>query len=300
MDYEEINWRINDKNLVIGLNRQGSGPVVLMLPAMSSFSSRREMQPLQDQLAGNFETISVDWPGFGDLSKPYIDWRPELYLEFIDFLLKEKVKQPYAIISAGHACSYLIKYFENRNLYEKRLVFLSPTWRGPLPTMMNGHHAFLNSIKKYFDIPYLGAILYGLNVNRLVVGMMARGHVYSDGKWLKGRRMREKLSVTKSKGARHSSVRFVTGCLDPFHSRDAQINCARKITSPVLNMFSNTAPRKSRQDMEEISGIPNFTTVRISCGKLSFYEEFPEPTAKEINRFFNLGQATSGDNAYYR
>lgn len=289
MSYVEMFWHIQGKQFTIGIDRIGSGPEILLLPALSSISTRHEMRPLQERLAKSFTTISVDWPGFGELPKPYVDWQPEFYLQFLDFLLNRVVQNPYGIVAAGHACGYLLRHSELHKYSSEKLVLLSPTWRGPFPTMMNGYRPIFRKIVRAFDIPLLGTILYELNVNRIVVWLMARGHVYSDPKWLKGDRMKRKLAVTRSPGARHSSVRFVTGCLDPFHSRDEQIANVLNITTPILNIFSSTAPRKSRSDMEALAGLENVKTVRVSKGKLSFYEEYPDDTVNEIDTFLSAG-----------
>ena len=58
MAYEEINWRCDDHDLTIGLDRAGKDPTVLLLPALSSVSTRREMRPLQERLAQSFTTMA--------------------------------------------------------------------------------------------------------------------------------------------------------------------------------------------------------------------------------------------------
>jgi len=282
MAHEEITWSCDGRDLSIGLDRAGMGPSVLLLPALSSISTRREMHPLQQRLAQSFTAIAIDWPGFGEQPKPYVDWRPEIYEAFLTHLLTHVVPNPFAIIAAGHAAGYALKHVAKSGPSAGRLVLLSPTWRGPLPTMVGRNHALFSRMSRGFDPPLLGPMLYGLNVNRLVVGMMARGHVYADSNWLRGNRMEEKLVVTRAPGARHSSARFVTGQLDPFSSREEQTRAAQRITVPILNLFSKNAPAKSRAEMEELAMAPNVRTVRLPQGKLSFYEEFPEETADVI------------------
>lgn len=63
LDSLEFNWR--DKTIHIGIDCRGHGPTILMLPALSSISTRSEMRPLGQQLASIFTTIAIDWPGFG-------------------------------------------------------------------------------------------------------------------------------------------------------------------------------------------------------------------------------------------
>ena len=85
--------------------------------------------------------------------------------------------------------------------------------------MMNGHRPWFDHICRVVDLPIVGPLLYWLNVNRLVVRHMAAGHVCTDARWLHDERLREKLAVTRSAGARFSSIRFVTGKLDPLTTR---------------------------------------------------------------------------------
>ena len=285
MKSEEINWRCDGRDICVGLDRAGTGPTILLLPALSSISTRSEMRPLQERLARSFTAITVDWPGFGDRPKPFVDWRPEIYEAFLDHLLGQVVPGSFGTIAAGHAAGYAIRHFASAGRAAGRLVLLSPTWRGPLPTMMGGHRMLFPRMARAFDPPVVGAMLYGLNVNRFVIGMMARGHVYANPEWLRGPRMKEKLAVTHVPGARHGSARFVTGCLDPFRSREEQARAVQHIVVPMLNVFSEQAPRKSRAEMEALATSPNVRTVRLPRGKLSVYEEFPDAAAGVIGEF---------------
>lgn len=285
MEYAEIRWDCDGQELAIGLDRAGAGPRVLMLPALSSISTRREMYPLQCELTQSHTVISIDWPGFGGLSKPRIDWRPEIYDRFLDDLLMQI--RPQLLVAAGHAAGYALRCLAKNNHGIEQLVLLSPTWRGPLPTMMGGDRSIFQKMAKAFDPPVFGSLLYGLNVNRFVVGMMARGHVYADPAWLNTTRMLNKLAITRTRGARHASARFVTGRLDPFGSREELQHIVQRMHIPLLNLYSDNVPRKSRLEMAALAEMPNVITRKLPQGKLSFYEEFPGETAKVIQAFFD-------------
>ncbi len=113
-------------------------PKVLLLPALSSISTRREMRPLQERLARRYSTLSVDWPGFGEGPRPQLDWTPDAYAAFLAFLLTSVIAQPHAVIAAGHAATYVLKHAATASGPTTRLVLIAPTWRGPLPTMAGG------------------------------------------------------------------------------------------------------------------------------------------------------------------
>jgi pimeloyl-ACP methyl ester carboxylesterase len=62
----EIAWAWDGETVRVGAERTGAEPTVLLLPALSSISTRGEMRPLAERLAPEFTTVAVDWPGFGD------------------------------------------------------------------------------------------------------------------------------------------------------------------------------------------------------------------------------------------
>ncbi len=57
---ERIEWEADGKAVKIGLTRFGTGPAMLLLPALSSISTRTEMRPLQERLGPTFSTVAID------------------------------------------------------------------------------------------------------------------------------------------------------------------------------------------------------------------------------------------------
>jgi hypothetical protein len=57
LDY--IVWSWESQVVRVGVDRLGVGPTVLLLPALSSISTRREMRLLQERLASNFTTVAI-------------------------------------------------------------------------------------------------------------------------------------------------------------------------------------------------------------------------------------------------
>jgi len=199
MQSERFTWQWDDVSIELDVDWHGQGPTVLLLPALSSISTRREMRPLQARLSARFRTVSADWPGFGDRPRPRLHWRPETYAAFLTFLINTlKPNGLHAVVAAGHAATYALAHAcEFPNSFA-RLVLVAPTWRGPLPTMMNGHRPLFDRICRMIDRPVVGPLLYKLNVNRFVIRYMAAGHVYSDPARLRGETMRDKLNVTRA------------------------------------------------------------------------------------------------------
>ena len=287
MQTEKLTWQHDGMSIELAADWSGQGPLVLLLPALSSISTRREMRPLQERLCANYRTVSIDWPGFGDQPRARHDWRPEIYSDFLSYLIGTVLPPVHAVIAAGHAATFALLHACAHPGSFKQLVLVAPTWRGPLPTMMDGRRPLFDRICRLVDLPIIGPLLYRLNVNRLVVRYMAAGHVYTDSAWLHGERLREKLAVTRPYGARFSSVRFVTGKLDPLATRTEFLDVAQRSPIPMLMLYGAQTPSRSRAEMVALASVPNIRTAKLLLGKLSVHEEFPDLVVEAIKPFLS-------------
>ena len=283
-----IRFKWGATEVILGMDEAGSGRSIVLLPALSSISTRAEMRPLFDRLAPVFRVCTVDWPGFGDLARPRSDWSPETMSTFLNWFLSEIVPPPHAVVAVGHAATYALYEAANRPGTIDRLVLIAPTWRGPLPTMMGGQRSWFDWVRHAVDLPGFGPILYRLNVSRPIIAKMAKEHVYSSPEWLGGDRLAEKLAVTRGPGARHASVRFVSGGLDRVESRAAFLDLARRSDVPILVIYGDETPPKSRAEMEALAELPQVQVKRLAKGKLAIHEEFPEVVTSAIMPFLGV------------
>lgn len=281
---ERFSWVFDGVSVEHGLTEMGSGPTVLLLPALSSISTREEMVPLQRLLGSSFRTVSVDWPGFGDLPRPKANWRPETYRAFLRHLAEERIR-PQATIAAGHAAGYALAQAAETAGSLGPLSLVSPTWRGPLPTMFGRRLPLFALMARGVDIPVAGAAFYRLNVNRPVIGLMMRGHVYENPALVTPDFMAAKLRVTEAPGARYASFRFVTGELDLFHEREAMLAAARAAGVPVQVVRGAKVPRKSGAEMAALAALPEVEAADLTVGKLSVYEEHADAVAPAVADF---------------
>jgi pimeloyl-ACP methyl ester carboxylesterase len=152
--------------------------------------------------------------------------------------------------------------------------------------MLGRRHPALPRLARAVDLPVIGPLLYRLNVNRWTLAMMSRGHVYADPAWLDASRMAQKRAVTAARGARHASIRFVAGELDPVRSREEMLALAARVDDPTLLLFGAGTPRKSRAEMDALAtALPNARAVLLPAGKLALHEEFPDEVLAAIAPF---------------
>lgn len=291
----KIEYRWERVTVSLGIDEAGNGPVVILLPALSSISTRAEMYPLQDHLAKDFRAVTVDWPGFGNLPRPRADWSPEALSAFLDWLLSQAYPGARAIVAAGHAATYAVYHCVHRPGGIERLVLIAPTWRGPLPTMTGTYRPWFSRVRTMIDMPLIGQALYQLNVSPFVVKRMAREHVYSDPGWLTGNRLSRKLAVAHAAGARHASVRFVTGMFDRVDRREGFLDLVSNTGKPTLIVYGGETPRRSRAEIEALAELPNVRVASLSKGKLSIHEEFPQDVGPIVRSFLMEGRAHASE-----
>ena len=282
-------WRWQGQDVVVGTTRLGTGPKALLLPALSSISTRAEVAPLAAALAERFTTLTIDWPGFGAAPKPAVAWDRAALGAFLRFTLDEVAPDAVLVVAAGHAAGYLLREAAARPMPGRRLALVAPTWRGPLPTMLRRRAAWLAGLARAADLPLLGTALYRLNVNPAMVRAMTRAHVYADPAWLTPARLAGKRAVTGAKGARHAAVRFVAGCLDPFDDRAGFLAAAEALREPALVVYGADAPPKSRAEMEALSAVSTVKCRVLPRGKLSVHEEFPDEVARSLLEHWGEG-----------
>ena len=140
-------------------------------------------------------------------------------------------------------------------------------------------------ISRASDIPVLGHLLYRLNVSPPVIRMMARGHVYANLTGSQGERLAQKMDVVSAPGARHTSIRFVTGMLDLMVSRTSFVDTARGIKELILVVYGAATPTRSKAEMLALVDLPNVRSVELPFGKLAVHEEFPDTIAEAVRSF---------------
>jgi pimeloyl-ACP methyl ester carboxylesterase len=285
MTTSTLEWDWRGANIRLDIASSGTGPAVLLLPALSSISTHHEMDPLAEHLAPRYSTVCGDGPGFGGRARPQVDWTPDAYSAFLAFLLTSVVPHPHAVIAAGHAASYALKYAASAPQATTRLVLIAPTWRGPLPTVLGERRPLLDRLRRLVDLPGIGPLVYRLNVNEFVVRRMGAGHVYTDPAFLTGERLHQKLAVVRAPGARFASARFVTGALDPLEGRDGFLDLGRRARIPILLIYGAETPPRSRAEMEALAANPGIRSITLPRGKLSVHEEFPGAVFEAMDPF---------------
>ncbi len=287
----EFQWNWQKKPVTVAYETFGSGKPILLLPALSSVSSRSEMYGLAERLAEYYQVVIPDWVGFGQSDRPAFDYRPALYHSFLKDFIQAVFTEPVVIIAAGHAAGYAMQMVAGAQrgviLPVSWIVLVAPTWRGPLPTAMGDRRKVYSVLRFLIRLPLLGQFLYWINTLPPILGWMYGRHVVGDRAHLTPELMARKWRTTQKRGARFASAAFVTGALDPVHRRKHFFEYFQPpLAVPVLVVIGEQTPPKSLEEMEMLV---HFSGVGLQVyrmpGSLGLHEEYPEHLAAGILPF---------------
>ncbi|MGC5777851.1 alpha/beta fold hydrolase [Methylobacterium sp. NFXW15] len=272
---------LGGRRVCVPYDLYGHGPGALLLPALSTISSRREVAGLAGELASDHRCLVPDWPGFGAQPRQRVPLEPATFHAFLDALL-QAAPGPYALgVAAGHAAGYLVAAARRHPHAFGRLVLVAPTWRGPLPTAMPQKAAWFPRIRAAVEAPLIGEALYRINISPPIIGRMMRAHVYGDPQTVTPDLVRAKHAITRQRNGRFGTAAFVTGGLDPVASREAFLALFGPDLPPVLMLRPDGAPRRSGAEMDALAA-SGLVAARPVPGALSPHEEHPGAIAAVI------------------
>ena len=110
-------------SLLTNYETKGSSKVVLFLHGWADNLST--FQVLQDELSDEYQTVSVDLPGFGESQTPSKAWTLDDYVNFINHFLEKTKTQPAAIVGHSLGGTIAIRGVATKSLTPKKIVLLA-------------------------------------------------------------------------------------------------------------------------------------------------------------------------------
>ena len=283
---ETLQVDLAGRQLRLVLERRGpaAAPLWLLLPALSTVSSRGEWKAFANVMGDRRQLVSFDWPGFGDSDRPAIAYDAALLrsaLRAVLSYLRTTTRQLPIVVAAGHSASVALGLATEWSGLWQELVLVAPTWRGPLPTMTGLPQQQFNWLRSLVAAPCIGPALYRLNTSRMVLRLMLRRHVWVAPALLTPARIREQQLLARRPGARFASVAFVSGGLDPVGDRTWWLQQARLLKGPLQVVLAAEAPPRSKKEMEVLAW-EAADQLSVIPGRLGLHQEFGALLARQL------------------
>ena len=279
-DYLTINLAGRSVRLALELWGEEAADTWLLLPALSTVSSRSEWHRFAKSINKKVQLVSFDWPGFGDSDRPAIKYDLPVLCTALNAVLDHLHNSTIGrinVIAAGHAASVALALANERSQQWKQLVLVAPTWRGPLPTMTGWKPSQFKWLRQLVSLPGIGSILYRFNTNRAVLKLMLRRHVWVKPCMFTPQAVKQQQQLSRKKGARFASVSFVSGGFDPANHRDWWLSMAEQLSCPLCVVLADEAPPRSKLEMQELAKTAD--QVLTIKGRLGLHQEFGQDLA---------------------
>jgi pimeloyl-ACP methyl ester carboxylesterase len=282
---ETLQVDLAGRQLRLVLERRGPAvaPLWLLLPALSTVSSRGEWKAFADGMGDGRQLVSFDWPGFGDSDRPAMPYDAALLrsaLRAVLSYLRTTTPQRPIVVAAGHSASVALGLATEWSGLWQELVLVAPTWRGPLPTMTGLPPQRFGWLRRLGSDPWIGPGLYRLNTSRAVLGLMLRRHVWVAPELVTPARIRDQQLLARRPGARFASVAFVSGGLDSATERGWWLQQARLLHCPLHMVLAAEAPPRSKQEMEALAEAAD--QLSVIPGRLGLHQEFGALLARQL------------------
>ena len=283
---ENLHVNLNGRDVRVTLERRGpeNGDIWLLLPALSTVSSRGEWHDFADAMDERCELVSFDWPGFGDSERPAMAYNANTLREALTGILQHlqgadlnKIN----VVAAGHSAPIALGLAEQCSRQWAQIVVVAPTFRGPLPTMTGRAGQSFNWVRRLVELPLIGPLLYRLNTSRPILKLMLRRHVWVNRNLLTPQRLREQQQISRQPGARFASVAFVSGGLDAASDSRWWLAQIQNLHCPLHVVLANEAPPRSRQEMLTLA--EKADRVSDIDGRLGLHEEFGQELAQSVS-----------------
>ncbi|MDV3352160.1 alpha/beta fold hydrolase [Leptothoe sp. LEGE 181152] len=276
---QHYDWTYQGQTVTLAYETSGAGPMVLLLPAFSTVSTRAELAQIAQVLASQFQVIALDWLGFGESERPAFTYKRSLYQALLKDFVQNCCPGPVGILAAGHGAGYALHLAQNhltQNQISTRLLLVAPTWKGPLRAM--GAPGWLAaSLRSLVGLPIVGSALYGANTHPAFLKWMYQRHVFVDQTRLTPTFIQQRHRITQQPGARFAPAAFVTAALDPMGDRTEWLQIATAVTADPNNsvrvILADQAPPQSKAEMQALSELPGIQTDHLP-GSLGLYEEY--------------------------
>lgn len=111
------------QDLLTNYEIKGQGRQVLLLHGWGD--NLKGIAGLQNQLSANFQTVSVDLPGFGATQPPAGVWDLDNYAAFLQQFIEKLKLEPYAVIGHSNGGALAIRSIAINKLAPEKLILLA-------------------------------------------------------------------------------------------------------------------------------------------------------------------------------
>ncbi len=252
-----IMWRWRYGDVAVYESGDPSNPPLLLVHGHNAAASAGEMREPFARLSENYHVFAPDLLGYGLSARPDIEYTPELYIEFIEDILREVVQRPSAVIASSLSSAHAIEAAANNPEWITALVLSCPTGLRRLTGQSTGGKI----AQALLSTPVLGqALFYGIASRPSIRYFLAK-QTYHDPALVTKEMVDRYYRTAHAHGGRYAPAAFVSGKLY-WDAKDAWTRLEQNVlivwgSDAGFTPPSDAAPflaTNPRAELEEIKG----------------------------------------------
>ncbi|GMH45317.1 hypothetical protein BSKO_13274 [Bryopsis sp. KO-2023] len=283
VDSDSFEWKYKDNDFTIPVDVVGQGDPVLLLPAISTVSTRGEVSQLVDKLKDSFQTVTLDWPGFGDATRQPMKYDGDIFYTFLADFVKQRFSGPVRVVACGHSASFAIKLAAESPDSFSHLSLVAPTWAGPF-RIMGVNPTVRGLVASALRAPVVGTALFNSLSSEDNLVKQYKSHVFTGDSLLTDDFIATKQKVTSHPNARFGASSFVTGNLDVVEEREELLGWIKNAKANIQVVIGNEMPKRTAVEMNAMAEVEGVEVARAP-GALGMHEEFGSEVAEAVLPF---------------
>ncbi|MHB0879136.1 MAG: alpha/beta fold hydrolase [Anaerolineae bacterium] len=190
---------------------KGEGQPIVLLHDFTVGASSQQMQPLFDRLAEHYRVYALDWLGYGQSTRPPLEYTAETYERMLSGFLADVVRGPAVVVAAGPAAAVAVHLAWLQTEKISRLVLVCPTG---VDRMIEAPRLYQDVMRWLLKTPTVGTFIYNLIASERVIRWRLRNRVFFEPSAVTDEMVRYLWVSAHQPGAKWGPLSHWTGTLN--------------------------------------------------------------------------------------
>ena len=190
---------------------KGNGEPMVMVHDFGAAASSYQMKPAYDRLTSDYRVYCLDWLGYGESTRPAIDYTAGAYEQLLADFIADVIAGPAIVIAAGPSAAFAARLAHRQPERVSRLVLVNPTGVERMAGTPTPRQRLLGAVLK---LPVLGQFIFNLLVSKPVLEWNLKNRIFFDASQVTPRMVDYMWVTAHQPGARWAPASYWSGLLN--------------------------------------------------------------------------------------
>jgi len=209
LDGEQASYDWRDG--IVYYHVKGEGQPIVMAHDFGIAAGAYQMKPTYDRLAEQYRVYAIDWLGYGQSTRPPIDYTAGAYEQLLADFLGDVVRQPAIVMAAGPAAAYAVRLARMQPEKVSHLILICPTG---VERMAGPAKPWQIALRAVLKTPLVGTFIFNLLASKVALRWDLRNRIFFDPALATPELVDYMWITAHQPGARWAPISLWTGLLN--------------------------------------------------------------------------------------